>query len=143
MGERVNPNTGFELLEHTADAGVRAWGPSREEVFEATAQGMYALALSAPIQAGRQTLSFHVTGENSEDLLVHFLRELLFILDNRGLAATHFTFSFPKSGGLDAAGNFARIESEGRRREIKSPTYHQLSVGQADGEWTTEIYFDL
>ena len=143
MADRPNPNTGFELIEHTADAGVRAWGPSREEMFEAVAQGMYALALSQPVQAGQTPLDFRVNGENNEDLLVHFLQELLFILDSRGLAATDFQLQFSKEGGLEAEGDFARVESTGRQREIKSPTYHQLKVKQTDGEWGTEIYFDL
>jgi len=139
----VESNTGFELLEHTADAGVRAWGSSREELFEAAAQGMYAIALGPAPREGNQTLAFHVAGERSEDLLVRFLSELLFILDSRGLAATSLAISFLKPGGLEVKGNFTRVEATAVEREIKSPTYHQLRVRREDGSWKTEIYFDL
>jgi SHS2 domain-containing protein len=142
MSRRPQADSGFEVLAHTADAGVRAWGPTRESLFVAVAEGLYALALTKPAQPGQQAVSFRVAGENDEDLLVHFLRELLFILDSRGLAAAELDLQFAP-GSLDVRGDFARVSSADRRREIKSPTYHQLQVRSAEGKWTTEIYFDL
>ena len=36
---------GFEILEHTADAGVRAWGRTEAEMLEQAARGLYALQI--------------------------------------------------------------------------------------------------
>ena len=63
----------FEILEHTADAGVRAQGLTREAVFENAAQGFYALALRNQPPAAMEKLSFHFQAENLESLLVRFL----------------------------------------------------------------------
>jgi SHS2 domain-containing protein len=142
MSRGPQTDSGFEVLAHTADAGVRAWGPSRESLFTAAAQGLYALALTRRARPGQDSVAFRVAGENDEDLLVHFLRELLFLLDARGLAAAELVLQFAP-GNLDVRGNFGRMFSADRRREIKSPTYHQLQVRQVEGQWTTEIYFDL
>jgi len=133
---------GFELLEHTADAGVRAWGPTLESLFQAAAQGLYALALSRPAPPGGVAYEFSVPGETHEDLLHRFLAELVFLLSTHEWVAKELSLTFSPNG-LIVAGHFSKIPSTTILREIKSPTYHRLQVRQEPGRWSAEVYFDL
>ena len=38
-------DVGFAFLEHTADVGVKAWGPDPGAAFAAATRGMYAIIL--------------------------------------------------------------------------------------------------
>jgi len=76
----MTEHSGYEILEHTADKGVRAWGRTLEELFENAARGMYRLVVDP---AGKKTdVSMPVAVEVSDpfdrsDLLVKWLRELI------------------------------------------------------------------
>lgn len=132
---------GFELLEHTADAGVRAWGPTPEALYQAAARGLYALALDAPPRGNTTPYAFSLAGEH-EERLVRFLAELVYLLNTRDWAATDLRLHLTESG-LDVHGQFVRVPPEAIVREIKSPTYHRLNVQEEAGQWTAEVYFDL
>lgn len=145
----INPNSsqkrtsGFELLEHTADAGVRARGATLEELFSSAAGGLYALSLGGAWPEPREELAFSISGQTREELLVRFLEELIFLLDTRSLAAASLSVRCAEKNRLEVSGLFGRVEPADRLREVKSPTYHQLHIRRRDGVWETEIYFDL
>ncbi len=133
----------FEILDHTADAGVRAWGKTREAVFEHAAWGLYALALRQKPQGEAEKLAFHFQAENRESLLVRFLEELVYLLYTRNLAGTRFDLKLNSDSHLEAGIEFQRIQPQDLAGEVKSPTYHQLKFEQQDDTWLAEVYFDL
>jgi len=49
-------DVGFELVEHTADIGVRAWGRTREDVFREAARGMLSLVCDPREIGERETV---------------------------------------------------------------------------------------
>jgi SHS2 domain-containing protein len=133
---------GFELLEHTADAGVRAWGRTPEAMYQAAARGLYALALAEPPRGNATPHAFSVAGATHEERLVRLLAELVYLLNTRDWAATDLRLLLG-ADGLDVSGQFVRVSPEEMVREIKSPTYHLLEVREHAGQWTAEVYFDL
>lgn len=136
------PDQGFELLEHTADAGVRAWGRTQEAMFQAAARGLYALALAAPPLGNATPHAFSVAGTGPDERLVRFLAELVYLLNTRDWAATDLRLHLG-ADGLDVHGQFVRVSADEILREIKSPTYHLLDVREEAGRWTAVVYFDL
>jgi len=134
----------FEILEHTADVGLRGQGRTLEELFENAAQGLYALALAAP-PAGEVTekVTLHLAGDGPESLLVAFLEELVFRLYSRCQMATSARLSFPSPNRLSAEAAFVPVAAESYAVEVKSPTYHRLKIEQGPDGWLAEVYFDL
>ncbi len=143
MDERENPSQGFTLLEHTADAGVRAWGRTREEMFINLSGGFYTLALDQTLIEGETELTYTVRGAGDEELLVGFIKELLYFLETRNFVADYLQLDFSQPGELHVKGIFGRIRATHVRHEIKSPTYHGLRVQREPGRWQVEMYFDL
>ncbi len=133
----------YELLEHTADMGVRAWGATLAAVFENMAQGLYAIALHHPPQDAREKLGLSFNAENPEDLLILFLQELVYLLYTRNLAATRLLITFDSETRLHAQGDFEHIRPENLAVEVKSPTYHKLKISRQNEGWMAEVYFDL
>ena len=60
----------FELIDHTADVGVAAYGDSLEELFENAAMGMFSVIADAEKVSAAETRTVEVMAEGRESLLV-------------------------------------------------------------------------
>lgn len=143
-------NPPFEILEHTADVGLRAFGKTLAELFANAARGMIALALEAenggPSQAVQpeQKRQLSANGEDREEMLVHFLSEVLYAIDAEGWRFREFRIQTLGSNTVKGEGRGTRTEpSERNRVAVKAVTYHQVSVTQTAGGWEAVVYFDI
>jgi SHS2 domain-containing protein len=119
---------GFELLEHTADIGLRVWASSREGFFQQAAAGLNAIMTRRLPGVPVSELTFTLTGQDDQALVIRFLNELIFQAMVHHLAATK-----------------VKVEKQGRRLQVSGTfgTYHRLKVSSSKGLWSGEIYFDL
>jgi SHS2 domain-containing protein len=132
----------FEVLEHTADVGLRLFGDSPREVFEAAARGLAELEGSWFPGEGEQR-EVDVRAGDRAGLLVAWLDELLYLRD-----AEDVVF-----GGFDvtAADTVlrARVRTAPRGDRIleaagvKAATYHGLRFEPENGGWTADVYVDV
>lgn len=121
---------GFEVLDHTAEVGIRAWGRDLREAFAEAARGMFALMVDLDAVEEREARRVEAVGEDREDLLVRWLNELLFLVDSEGLVFRRFDIERLSERELAAT---AHGEPLDRARHqplagVKAATYHQLSV---------------
>lgn len=135
----------FEILEHTADIGFRAWGASPAELFQNAARAMMAIAAESDSIDEREELPVELKAEDYESLMVDWLSEVLYLFDASRFAARRFVVDEISPNGLRA-----RLLGEPRdpRRHpweliIKAVTYHQLKVVEKNGRWETEVYLDI
>jgi len=141
----------FEILEHTADVGLRAFGATLPELFANAARGLIALALeplgigdAAPQAIPEQCRKLSARGEDREELLVHFLSEILYALDTEGWRFAEFRFQTLAANLIEAEGWGSCAErSEHSRVAVKAVTYHQVSVTQTAEGWEAVVYFDI
>ena len=134
----------YEILEHTADVGLKAYGRTLPELFANAARGMIALALEPQEVRPSQCRPLSARGEDLEELLVHFLSEILYAVDAEGWQFSEFRIGTLESTTIEAEGWGERAErSERRRVAVKAVTYHQVSVRQTAGGWEAVVYFDI
>ena len=121
---------GHENFEHTADVGIRAWGPTLAAAFEECARGLVEnmVDLSTAREVGEARVE--VEGENDERLLYRFLDELLDLVQTR-----LWVFSRVEVDALGDGKLAARVWGEsydkarhGHVHEIKAITYHGMRV---------------
>lgn len=141
---RIPSAGGFAFLEHTADVGIRAWGPSISDAFEQAGVGLATL-MGATAEPSGRTEPVHVEGVDLEGLLVAFLNELIYlfeIADGEGLASLKVTRLEPTS--LDADVQLAPMDTSGEGLLVKAATYHQLEVSERpDGTAEARVYLDV
>jgi len=75
----------YEVFDHTADLGILFEGRDLADLFESAAFAVFDLMTELPAVEERRTHRFEVTGGDREDLLVNFLRELLYLFNGRGM----------------------------------------------------------
>jgi SHS2 domain-containing protein len=151
----------FEILDVAGDAGIRAFGKSRQDLFVHAALGMYSLITNTDLLTDQKSITVSVESHSLDGLLVSWLNELIFHFDTYGfigkkITITEFTTSItlPTRGGGLLMGEAFRItailygeEFDSERHEgkllIKAATYHRLKIEKKDRIWETEIIFDI
>lgn len=141
-------DSGFTLLEHTADVGVRAWGPTPAAAFAAAARGMYAITLggdAAGVTGPQTTHTTSVNGATWADLLVNWLAELLFQFSVEGLVGQQFVFSecAPPRCSAQVTGCVLDEAEQVEGGEVKAVTYHHLEVEVHPDRTTLQVIFDI
>ena len=136
----------YEIIEHTADIGIRASGRSPEELFSRMAEGMFSLIVPPEQIRAVETRRIRVQADGWETLLVAWLRELLYRFDTEHFLGKEFQISRLSPVLLEAAVSGEKLDP-GRHplgREVKAVTYCDLSVQQtASGVWTAQVIFDI
>jgi SHS2 domain-containing protein len=134
---------GFELLEHTADVGVRARGATLEEVFEQATLGL-AEVLGALRPGAGEAVPVAVTAGDPGALLVDWLNEVLWLHEVRGHAGVA-AVRVERVAGDRAEGTvtFSSTDPPAEGTFVKAVTYHRLRVGRDGDGWLAEVYLDV
>lgn len=133
----------FEVLEHTGDVKIRAFGKTKEELFCGAAAGMFAVL--RPTTNDKQPTrkrEVRLTAPDINALLVDFLSELNYLRQvHREAYDTVILREFSETG-LEAKLSGHKVE--GFAEDIKAVTFHDLDIRQnAAGDWETTIVFDV
>jgi SHS2 domain-containing protein len=135
----------FEILEHTADIGFRAWGETAAKMFENAALALESVAFDVEQVVPREPYPLAVTGEDYESLLVNWLSETLYYIDARRILMRRFEVQ--RIGPESVAGRgWGEPFDAGRHRPkviVKGITYHQLKIERAGEIWRATVFLDI
>lgn len=135
----------FEILEHTADVGFRAWGADAGSLFVNAARAMMAIAADDDPVAETAERAIEIDGEDYESLLVNWLSELLYLFD-----AGEFVAATIEVQTISPARLTARLSGEPRdparhrwKLIVKAVTYHALEVKNTGAGWEARVFLDI
>jgi SHS2 domain-containing protein len=136
----------FEIIDHTADIGLRAFGSDLSQAFTNAARGMFSLITN--IDTVYETVSRHVevTASDREALLVEWLNELIYLFDSEQLLFSRFDIETLTATELKAHcfGEKANKSRHELKRGIKSATFHMVKIeARADSEYRVQVIFDI
>ena len=139
----MRAHDGFEVLEHTADVGVRAEASSLQECFRQMTLGLLEISGTyRPNNGDKRDIS--VEADDLGALLVYWLEEVLYIQDSADALVTDVTVN---EVGTDAAVGSVSITPRGTEvlegTAVKAITYHQLSVVRTEEGWAATVFFDI
>src|SRR3989344_5906155 len=119
----------FEILEHTADLKIRAFGKTKQELFFNALEGMFS-ALRATIDNEQQTIDRKVKIKSVDlnSLLVDFLSEALY--QSNINKEVYNKAEFIKFSDIEIEGVIYGQKYEELSEEIKAVTYHGLEIKQ-------------
>ena len=139
----------YEVLEHTADIGIVAYGRDLPELFAAAAMGLSALMVDLDtVQeqlCRRLALAAPVWGDY-EGLLVDWLSELVYLFDAEHLLFRRYAVDAVNEQGLRATAWGEPVDPARHvlGTAIKAVTYHALEVRQLeDGTWQARVILDV
>jgi SHS2 domain-containing protein len=136
----------YRIFDHTADLGVEVTAATPEELYAGAAFALFDLLADLRSVRALNVRAIDVAGENPADLLVNFLREVLYAWNGDGFLMKRCTVTKLTSGRIEAtlAGEPFDPVRHLLFREIKAVTYHQSEVRQLpEGGWTARVVFDV
>lgn len=136
----------YRIFDHTADLGVEVTAATPEELYAGAALALFDLLADLSAVRAQRSRIIDVVGEDPADLLVNFLREVLYGWNGKGFLVKSCVVRRVTSTRIEAVLKGERFDPARHRiiREIKAVTYHQSSVLETpEGMWVARVVFDV
>ncbi|RPH52690.1 MAG: archease [Desulfobacteraceae bacterium] len=135
----------YKLIDHTADMGIEVSGSCLKELFENAGYAMLDVITDANRLTALYETDLNTTGEDWPDLMVNWLRELLYLWTGKGLLVKIIDIVSFSEYTLSAIVKYEPFAPERHliKSELKAVTYHQIRVEQKDRSWEAGIIFDV
>ncbi len=135
----------YEIIDHTADIGIKVYGQSLKELFTNAARGMFEIIADLDGIKPATSVKIALKAENSEELLVAWLDELLYNFYTKNIIFCAFKISELTGTGIKAEAFGRHIGNKKSRlnTEIKAATYHDLKIKEKDKSYEVQIIFDV
>lgn len=133
----------FEIVESTADVGVRVRAADLETFFEDAARGMFHIICDEPVEGWPAAHEAALDAPDTATLLVDWLSELLYLFEVKKFIFQKAVFHSIGANALHATVSGTSFRGELTGTEIKAVTYHLLEVSGGEGGYETTVYFDL
>ncbi|MCF8035614.1 MAG: archease [Desulfobacteraceae bacterium] len=135
----------YEVIDHTADTGIRVWAGTPTGLFAEACRAMFELITDNSRVAPVKTRKLFIEGIDQTDLLINWLRELLMLWSaDRELVAS-VQISELSEKNLRATVRTQPFDPEYHviYTDIKAVTYHGAEIISRDRHWETSVIFDV
>lgn len=135
----------YELIEHTADIGIRVKARDLKGIFSKAAQALFDIIAERknPAAPRAKKKKIRLSAQNLDELLVNWLNELLSLSSAEETIFYDFKFSKLSDTQLQAVATGDDSVHYKAEKEIKAATYHGLSIKRASSGWQAELIFDV
>jgi len=135
----------YEIIDHTADVGLRAYGKDLKTLFTNAATGMFSILADLKNVHPKRSLKIKVEAPNIEELFLSWLSELLYQYESKKIIFKEFFVDELSQNSISARAQGEKLDLHRHRlkTEIKAVTYHQLKVEKVKNHWQGEVIFDI
>jgi SHS2 domain-containing protein len=133
----------YELIEHTADMGLKAYGKNLAEAFANAAYGMFSIIAELDNVKEAESRRIEIKEDDAESVLFEWLNTLLYYFDVETLIFKKFDIIEFGEGNLkaDCYGEKYDPARHHLKTGIKSATYHMMKVDRAKKR--VQVIFDV
>jgi len=143
----------FEVINHTADMGIKAYGKDLVELFINAAYGMASLITDLEKVNPKDSEDILLKAENREELLVSWLNEIIYLFASKNMLFSKFEVLKIDEKHLRAKIFGERLDTTRHQieTEFKAATYHGLKISKLkrdnstfpEGTLQAEVIFDI
>ncbi len=132
-------------MDHTADFGIEVWAGNAGALFAGAAEALFDLIVPRGELRPEATRSLAVVGADWPDLLVNWLRELLYLWNGKQLLVCGAVVDSICPESIDALIAVDRYDPRRHHieNEVKAVTYHLARVEEVSGRWTAQFIVDV
>jgi len=135
----------YEIIEHTADIGIKAFGENLEESFENASKAMFDIITDNSKIDKIGQYNIQLEAPDLDQLLVDWLSELLFLNSAKNLVFGLFKIQIDEEHNSINAKIFGEKYNLSKHKigvEIKAVTYHMLEVNN-NYPFSAQVLFDV
>ncbi|MEA3429226.1 MAG: archease [Thermodesulfobacteriota bacterium] len=136
----------YRIIDHTADFGLQVFASDLKTLFADAAHAMFDQVTDINRLKGLTEYHVYVTGSDWPDLMVNWLREVLYLWTGEEKLVKKARILSLSEYELSAKLLYDTYEPDRHiiKNEIKAVTYHQIQVKNLpDRRWMSQIIFDV
>lgn len=135
----------FEVIDHTADTGIIAYGADVKELFSNAALALFSLITEPQSVEEKLHLDLEVGSEDRDSLLVEWLNELIYLFDVKHILCSRFNIESLTDNELKATCYGEDFDPMRHKIKIgvKAATYHMLKLEKTGDGYKAQIIFDI
>jgi SHS2 domain-containing protein len=125
--------------------GIEATGPDLKSAFRQAALGLISIIVDPASVDPRVQKAVIVQGTDSENLLVKWLSEILYLYDGEDFVTSAITIRKLAATELEAvlAGEAVDENKHRLKMDVKAITYHQLKVEERQDGCVVSVFLDI
>ncbi|UCG68544.1 MAG: archease [Thermoplasmata archaeon] len=137
----------YEVFEHSADVGIKAFGSDMNQAFENAALGMFDIITDVTKVEPIGEYDITLNSQDMEQMLVDWLSELLFIHTIKQVMFSRFSVDIQgEEGKWHLKGKVEGENFDEKKHpyhtEIKAVTHHILKIEKSNG-YKIQVLFDI
>ncbi len=134
----------YELIEHTADVGIRVKADDLKELFKNAALAMFdIIAVRYQVRSDTKEIKIEQNAVSLDELFINWLNELLSLSSAKEIIFSDFKISEIDDKHINVVAMASSSKNYKVNVEIKAATYHQLKIEKLKEGWQAEVIFDV
>jgi len=135
----------YRRIDPTADCGIEVWGADIKSLFENAGLALFDLIADSDRMKPAMEYSIQVDGSDWADLMLNWLRELLYFWTGTELLVKEIDVMEIHEFQLSATIRLEPYDADRHRlnHEIKAVTYHRIQVRPSPEGWEAIVIFDV
>ncbi len=135
----------YRVIDHTSDVGIKIYGAGLPELFKNSAAAFLNILLAKGKIETRLEERITVSASDTEQLLVIWLSELLYLFDTKKLLFNNIEIEEFSDTQIQAVARGELFDPKKHRlkTEIKAVTYHGLKIEKKGSLYSTVVIFDI
>jgi SHS2 domain-containing protein len=135
----------YRTIKRSSDLAVKIFGKSQAELFANSGFALFDLLTYIDRVEAREQMTLEVEGADRDDLMVNWMRELLYLYQGSGYLLKEFVVKEVKD-------NYIRGEVSGEKfdpdrheiqREINAVASQQSRMEKTGDQWTAQVVLEL
>jgi SHS2 domain-containing protein len=135
----------YRLTTRQSELAVKVTGGSQADLFANSAFALFDVMLDMEKIEIKERLPLEVEGADRDDLLVNWMRELLYLYQGSGYLLKEFVIREVKETLVKAEVCGEKIDPDRHeiKQEIAAVAYHQSRMTKTGNQWTAQLIFEV
>lgn len=135
----------YRLNKRQSEIAVRVVGNSQADLFANSAFALFDVMVEMQAIEARERLPLEIEGSDRDDLMVNWVRELLYLYQGSGYVLREFQIREVKDTVVKAEVAGEKIDPDRHeiKQEIASVAFHKSRMDKTGDQWTAHLIFEL
>jgi SHS2 domain-containing protein len=135
----------YRITARQSELAVRIVGKSQANLFENAAVALFDVLTESDKIEAKERMQLEVEGSDRDDLLVNWLRELLYLYQGSAYLLSEFNIREVKDTVMKAEVGGEKLDPDRHevKQEITAVAYHKSHMQKTGDQWIAQVIFEV
>jgi SHS2 domain-containing protein len=135
----------YRTINRSSDLAVKIFGASQAELFANSGFALFDIMTQIDKVEVKEHMTLEVEGADRDDLMVNWMRELLYLYQGSGYLLKEFVVQEVKDTHIrgEVIGEKFDPDRHEIQREIRAVVSHQSRMEKTGNQWTAQVVLEL